>query len=54
LSGGGFGGISIHLVEVGAADDFCGRLRAAYEINLGKPCDTIVCGLGPGAECEAV
>jgi galactokinase len=54
LSGGGFGGISIHLVEAALADDFCGRLRAAYEINLGKPCDTIVCGLGPGAECAAV
>jgi len=52
LSGGGFGGITIHLVEAAAAEDFCGRLRAAYEINLGKPCDTIVCGLGPGAESE--
>jgi len=54
LSGGGFGGITIHLVEEAAAESFCGRLRAAYEINFGKSCDTLVCGLGAGAESAAV
>lgn len=49
LSGGGFGGISIHLVESGAAEEYCGRLKTAYHAMTGRTVETLICGIGGGA-----
>ena len=50
LSGGGFGGITIHLVKEEAAEEYCKRIRTAYKMMTGKECDTIICSIGDGAE----
>ena len=49
LSGGGFGGISIHLVREDMAEQYCERLKTAYESMTGKTIDTIICSIGDGA-----
>ncbi|OGV35488.1 MAG: galactokinase [Lentisphaerae bacterium GWF2_45_14] len=49
LSGGGFGGISIHLVEAATAQEYCERLKTAYRLRTGKETETIVCSIGDGA-----
>ncbi len=49
LSGGGFGGISIHLVETAQAEDYCTRLKTAYAAMTGKSAETLICGIGNGA-----
>ena len=49
LSGGGFGGISIHLVESDQAESYCERLRTAYKSMTGKNVETLICGIGDGA-----
>lgn len=50
LSGGGFGGISIHLVAEAVAETYRQRLAAAFEARLGRPCTTRLSTIGPGAE----
>ncbi len=52
LSGGGFGGISIHLVEASKADEYCDRLKTAYKLQTGKETETIQCSIGAGAHVE--
>lgn len=49
LSGGGFGGISIHLVKNECAEDYCERLKTAYNLLTGKKAETIICSIGDGA-----
>lgn len=49
LSGGGFGGISIHLVEKDAADDYCRRLATGFRAQTGKEPELIRCSIGEGA-----
>ena len=49
LSGGGFGGISIHLVEEASADEYCERIKAAYKLKTGIETETIICSFGEGA-----
>jgi len=49
LSGGGFGGISIHLVESDQAEIYCDRLKTAYHAMTGKTVETLICGIGNGA-----
>ena len=49
LSGGGFGGISIHLVESDQAELYCERLKTAYKTMTGKVAETLICGIGDGA-----
>ena len=49
LSGGGFGGISIHLVESDQAEQYCERLKTAYKTMTGKVAETLICGIGDGA-----
>lgn len=49
LSGGGFGGISIHLVESDKANEYCERLKTAYHTMTGKDIETLICGIGNGA-----
>ncbi len=52
LSGGGFGGISIHLVEESMAADYCKRIETAYKLKTGKSIETVVCSIGDGAASE--
>ncbi len=49
LSGGGFGGISIHLVEEKQAEKYCDRIKSAFKLRTGKDTETIICGIGDGA-----
>ena len=49
LSGGGFGGITIHLVDSAEAETFCERLATAYKTRTGDEVSPIVCGIGAGA-----
>ena len=49
LSGGGFGGISIHLVESSCAAKYCEDLKTAYTAMTGKSAQTILCTIGDGA-----
>ncbi len=52
LSGGGFGGISIHLVAEAEADLYCQRLAAAFKLQTGKDTEMIKCAIGEGASVE--
>ena len=54
LSGGGFGGITIHLVKEEAAEEYCNRIKTAYKMMTGKECDTIICSIGDGAESRKI
>jgi galactokinase len=49
LSGGGFGGISIHLVEDGESTRYLDRISAAFRLRRGVKPETIVCRIGDGA-----
>lgn len=49
LSGGGFGGISVHLVEEKEAEGYCRRLGAAYASLTGKEPQIMICHAGDGA-----
>ena len=49
LSGGGFGGISIHLVQSGMTEEYGRRLSEAYRLQTGKEIDVLVCSIGDGA-----
>lgn len=49
LSGGGFGGISIHLVEKSQADTYCRRLATGFKAQTGQEPEMICCTLGAGA-----
>lgn len=49
LSGGGFGGISIHLVKKEMAELYARRLEMAYNKMTGKECRTILTSIGNGA-----
>ena len=52
LSGGGFGGISIHLLKSDDAELYCERLKIAYKQQTGKETSTIICSIGKGAFVE--
>lgn len=54
LSGGGFGGISIHLVRESEAQNYCERLAAAYKLKTGKTIETVICSIGDGASAESL
>lgn len=49
LSGGGFGGISIHLVEADRTEAYRRDLETAYRVMTGKTVETLSCGIGDGA-----
>jgi galactokinase len=49
LSGGGFGGITIHLVDADQAEEYRKRLETAYLQRTGKETETLVCPIGDGA-----
>ncbi len=50
LSGGGFGGISIHLVATDQAEDYRKRLATAFTAKYGREPETMTCAIGEGAE----
>ena len=50
LSGGGFGGITIHLVKTEAASEYAQRVTAAYKLKTGIQAEYIICAVGDGAE----
>ncbi len=52
LSGGGFGGITIHLVEADEAERYRARLETAYFQRMGKETKALVCAIGAGASVE--
>jgi galactokinase len=54
LSGGGFGGISIHLVEESAADSYCQRIATAFKLQTGKDTEIIKCMIGEGASVKKI
>jgi len=50
LSGGGFGGITIHLVRDSEAETYCQRVCAAYKAQTGIAAEHFICSIGSGAE----
>ncbi len=50
LSGGGFGGITIHLVRSEDAEDYAARISAAYKKQTGIKPERLICSIGRGAE----
>ena len=50
LSGGGFGGITVHLVEEAEAEGYARRLATAYESRTEIEPETMICRAGNGAE----
>jgi galactokinase len=53
LSGGGFGGISVHLVEEKQADEYAERLSAAFKLQTGDEPQIIKCAIGDGASVKS-
>jgi galactokinase len=49
LSGGGFGGTSIHIVKKEEADRYRARITTAFKLQTNTEPQTIVCGGGNGA-----
>ena len=49
LSGGGFGGITIHLVEQDGAEEYAERVCAGYRKRTGITARSLVCKIGDGA-----
>lgn len=49
LSGGGFGGITVHLVDAEQAEAYAQRVATAYQTRTGAECETMVCRPGDGA-----
>ena len=49
LSGGGFGGITIHLVKSEGAEEYAKRVLAGYKARTGVDAEYIICAIGDGA-----
>jgi galactokinase len=54
LTGGGFGGCTVSLVEASAADDFALNLKAAYLDKTGVQADVFICEIADGAGLATV
>ena len=52
LSGGGFGGITIHLVRNDQAEEYAKKVCAAYKLRTGIDAEYYICELGDGACSE--
>ena len=50
LSGGGFGGITIHLVKTSEAENYSERITAAYRSRTGIEAQCFICSIGDGAK----
>ena len=51
-SGGGFGGITIHLVKSEGAEEYAKRVLAGYKARTGVDAEYIICAIGDGASCQ--
>jgi galactokinase len=49
LSGGGFGGISIHIVKKDMSERYKERIATAFKLQTGVEPQTFICGVGDGA-----
>lgn len=49
LSGGGFGGITVHLVASEGAAEYAERIRTGYRQRTGIDAECIICAIGDGA-----
>lgn len=49
LSGGGFGGITIHLVATDGAEEYAKRVQAGFKGRTGIDAEYIICAIGDGA-----
>jgi galactokinase len=54
LTGGGFGGCTVSLVEAKAADGFAAELKAQYKQRQGVAADIFVCEIADGAGAVSV
>jgi galactokinase len=54
LSGGGFGGISIHLVYAEDAEEYCTYATNAYSEKTGKTSQAFICRSADGASAQAL
>ena len=54
LSGGGFGGISIHLVYAEDAEEYCTYATNAYSQKTGKTSQAFICRSADGASAQAL
>ena len=52
LSGGGFGGITIHLVKSEGAEEYAKRVLAGYKARTGVDAEYIICAIGDGASAQ--
>jgi galactokinase len=50
MTGGGFGGCTINLVDVSAVDDFSHTIKSRYAEVAGKDPEIYVCTAADGAE----
>lgn len=49
MTGGGFGGATVNLVEPDKTDSFAKTIAALYEQNTGLHCEPMICAAAPGA-----
>ncbi len=49
LTGGGFGGCTVNLVQHGEAERFCSALKAAYQRRFSRTAETYLCEAADGA-----
>ena len=49
LSGGGFGGITIHLVRENRAEEYAKTICSAYKHKTGINAESFICSIGDGA-----
>jgi galactokinase len=49
LSGGGFGGATVNLVEAAKLERFAAELAARIQRRTGRPARTLLCPIGGGA-----
>lgn len=49
LSGGGFGGITVHLVKSSDAEEYISSVSSEYEKRTGKPASAFICKAADGA-----
>jgi galactokinase len=52
LSGGGFGGITIHLVKKEDAEKYCLKIKDGYKAKTGIDPEMIICSMGDGASVK--
>jgi len=49
LTGGGFGGSTVNLVQPEHTEEFIRAIQERFELKFGRPCPTLVCSVGEGA-----